>query len=72
MEVIIFGNESQANPPASSFAADYSSFVYHPRLAFDFNGTADPTMPPYFHGQVGLHSPSRASFYLLRRNQRES
>jgi hypothetical protein len=50
--VIVFGNDSQANPPASSLLVDYFSFVYSPRLALDFNATANPTLPRYFPGQI--------------------
>jgi hypothetical protein len=51
--VIIFGNDSNPSSPTSaSLNVDYFSFVYSPRLALDFNGTANPTLPRYFPGQV--------------------
>jgi hypothetical protein len=49
---IIFGNDTQATPPGGAFAVDYFGFTYSPRLALDFNGTANPTLPRYFPGQV--------------------
>jgi len=49
---IIFGNDSQADAPGGALAIDYFSFTYSPRLALDFNQTANPTLPRYFVGQT--------------------
>jgi hypothetical protein len=52
--VIIFGNDSQYSSPPfiAALSVDYFSFVYNPRLALDFNQTANKTLPRYYNPQT--------------------
>lgn len=50
--MLCFGTDSEAGTTSVNLDIDYFAFIYNPKLAADFSGTTNPTLPRYFPAQT--------------------